>query len=453
MKTLLLIALLPLAAEAQLVMYAVGANNSETIVAASTYNFGQIPLNVASNAQFRVYNTGSAAVSVNVTLGGAGFAIDPLALPYTIPAHSTATETLNMTVHFTPSSTAAFSASLQVGSLSVILLGSGVTAPTLKSVSGCSASFDFGNVVVGNSTTCTFSLQNLNPQAITVPSIVVNGLGFTGPYGVTAPLVLQPGQSASLSVNFTPPGGIPYSGTITIGPQSFSISGAGLSAVIPTPSLQFDSAPAASAQQRTLTMTIPGGSPIAVTGYVNLAFTPSTPVVKDDTSIAFLANGSRVIPFTVSAGATQALLGGLGSATFQTGTTEGIIVFTVTTNAGLAGDPTVKLAIPGSAIIIDSSSASKQRLGFLDIAITGADNTYTAGSMAFTFFDTNGNPIANSSADFTGAFKTYYGGQTGGSAFSMLVAFPVNGSVAGIGSVKVTLSNAATLTTQTLTFP
>jgi hypothetical protein len=451
MKTLLLIALLPFAADAQLAMYSVGANNTETIVA-GTYNFSQIPLNVASSALFRVYNTGSTAVSVNVTLGGAGFTIDPLALPYTIPAHSKANETLNMTVHFTPTSTASFSASLQVGSLSVILLGSGVTAPTLKSVSGCSASFDFGDVVVGNSTTCTFSLQNLNPQAITVPGIVVNGLGFTGPYGVTAPLVLQPGQSASLSVNFTPPGPIPYTGTITIGSQSFSISGAGLSAVIPTPALRFDSAPFASAQQRTLTMTIPGGSPIAATGYVNLAFIPLTNAVKDDTSIAFLANGSRIIPFSVAAGATEALLGGLGSATFQTGTTEGTIVFTVTTNAGLAGDPTVKLAIPGSAIIIDSSSASKQRLGFLDIAITGADNTYTAGSMSFTFFDTNGNSIANSSADFIAAFKTYYGGQTGGSGFTMLVTFPVNGSAAGIGSVKVTLANSAALTTQTLTF-
>ena len=56
-------------------------------------------------------------------------------------------------------------------------------------------------------------------------------------------------------------------------------------------------------------------------------------------------------------------------------------------------------------------------------------------------------------ADFTSAFKTYYGGQTNGSAFVAQVSFPVTGSVASIGSVTVTLINAAgTMSTGSLTF-
>ena len=100
--------------------------------------------------------------------------------------------------------------------------------------------------------------------------------------------------------------------------------------------------------------------------------------------------------------------------------------------------------IGGTQVIVDSTSASKERTGFLDITIVGADNTYSAGMMAFSFFDANGNAIGSAvSGDFTSTFKTYYGGASAGSAFQVLVSFPVVGSVANIGSVKVALTNAA----------
>jgi hypothetical protein len=120
----------------------------------------------------------------------------------------------------------------------------------------------------------------------------------------------------------------------------------------------------------------------------------------------------------------------------------------------MAVDPTTTLTIEGASIIIDSMSASKQRTGFLDIAVTGADNTYSAGAMSFSFFDTNGNAIGNTAnADFTMAFKNYYTGQTAGSAFKLIVSFPVTGSVATIGSVTMTITNAAgTASTGKLTF-
>lgn len=455
MRTLLILALLPAAVEAQLAIYAV-SGGTETVVG-SNYSFGQVALNSASSVQFRIYNTGSTAASVNVVLSGAGFTFTSPLLPYVILPHSTVTQTLNITVSFTPTSTASFSANLQINSLSVILLGSGVTAPTLTSVSGCSTSvpFNFGSVPVNNSATCTFALQNLNPQAVTVASVLINGLGFTGPYGISAPLALQPGQSVSFSVNFTPPGALAYSGTIAIGTQSYAIGGTGQPALLPTPSLQFDSASYASGQQGVLTMTIPGGSPVAATGYVNLTFAPSTAVVKDDSEIVFLANGARTIPFSVSAGATTALLSGQKSATFQTGTTEGTITFTIATAAAMTGTPAApKFDIAGTPVMIDTTSASKEREGFLDITIAGADNTYSAGAMSFSFFDTNGNAIGGAvSSDFTSTFKTYYGGAKAGSAFLALVSFPVVGSVAGIGSVKVTLTNATGVAnTGSLTF-
>jgi hypothetical protein len=455
MKALLVFAMLTAAANAQLVIHAV-TGGTETVVG-SSYDFGQVAIKATSNVQFRIYNNGSTPVAVNVFLSGAGFTFTSPLLPYSIPPNSTVTQTLNITLSFTPTSTAGFSASLQVNGLSVILLGSGVTAPTLSSVSGCSSSvpFNFGSVAVGSSVACTFALQNLNPQAISVASVGVNGLGFAGPYGITAPLVLQPGQSVSFSINFTPPASLSYSGVLAVGTQTYAITGAGQPALLPTPVLQFNAGSYASGQQGVLSMTIPGGSPIAATGYVNLVFAPSTAVVKDDSAIAFLANGARTIPFSVGAGATTVLLGGQNSATFQTGTTEGTITFTITTAVTLTGNsPVQKFTIGGTPVILDTTLASKQRTGFLDITIVGADNTYSAGAMAFSFFDTNGNAIGSAvSSDFTSTFKTYYGGASAGSAFEVIVSFPVVGSVAGIGSVKVTLTNAAgVVNTGSLTF-
>jgi hypothetical protein len=157
----------------------------------------------------------------------------------------------------------------------------------------------------------------------------------------------------------------------------------------------------------------------------------------------------------VSAGATTALLNGQSSATFQTGTTEGTLTFTLSTAAALTGNaPSMKFPIAGAKVMIDSTSASKERTGYLDITIIGADNTYSTGMMSFAFFDTSGNAIGSAeSANFASAFKTYYGGQTAGSAFQALVSFPVVGSVATIGSVTVTLTNAAGVaSTGSLTF-
>lgn len=453
MKAALLIALLPLAAEAQLAIDSV--NGSAETAVGSTYQFGQVALNTTSTVQFRVYNTASAATSVNVSVGGAGFTLTSPSLPYPLPGNSTATQALNFTVSFTPSSTATFSANLQINSTSIILLGSGVAAPTLSAAQGCAgAAFNFGSVPVGQSASCTFTLLNSNPQAVTVASVVVNGLGFAGPFGVSAPFVLQAGQAASFSVQFTPPQALVYSGTLAVGSQSFSLAGTGAVALIPKPALQLDAGTLASGQQRTLTMTIPGGSPTAATGYVNLAFAPSTAVVKDDNEIVFLANGARSIPFSVAAGATQVLLNGQSSAAFQTGTTEGTITFTVSTNAALSGDPTVQFAIPGATVAIDSASASKERTGYLDITITGADNTYSTGQMSFTFLDASGNTIGSASADFSSSFKSYYGNvNSAGSVFTAVVSFPVTGSVANIGSVTATIVNAAgTASTGSLTF-
>ena len=121
----------------------------------------------------------------------------------------------------------------------------------------------------------------------------------------------------------------------------------------------------------------------------------------------------------------------------------------------MTGDPTTRIAIGGAPVIIDSATASKEVLGSLVVTITGADNTYSTSSMSFSIFDTSGNPIGSAvTVNFASAFKNYYATvNAAGSTFVAQVTFPVTGSAANIGTVTVTLTNAAGLAnTGSLTF-
>ena len=123
----------------------------------------------------------------------------------------------------------------------------------------------------------------------------------------------------------------------------------------------------------------------------------------------------------------------------------GRIHFTVSGVAqGLSGDPTTELRIPPATVSIDSATLTA-RPGDLDIMVSGFDNTYSAGSMSFTFYDGSGNAInpGTIQANFAQQFATYFIQSQSGSAFLMRVTFPLSGAIAGIPSVDVTLQNSA----------
>jgi hypothetical protein len=117
------------------------------------------------------------------------------------------------------------------------------------------------------------------------------------------------------------------------------------------------------------------------------------------------------------------------------------------------GDPTTTLIVAPLPIVIESASATR-RANDLNITVLGFDNTYTAGAMSFTFYDTAGGAIGQIPADFSQAFGSFFQGQQSGSAFLMGVTFPVTGNASTIRSVDVTLTNSAGVAhTQRLNFP
>ncbi len=453
--------LLPLSAWAQLAL--VTYDGTAEIPTASLFDYGKIAAGDTKDVRFRARNTGnSLVVLTTLSTSGAGFSlVNPPPTPYTVAPGAF----VEFPVRFLSNLPAAYSANLQVNSISVLLLASAVPVPTLAAATGCTGpdpntrTIDFGSIQKGATGTCALALQNFSAQSLAVAALAVAGGAFGSLQGVRAPLTLLPGERVTFTITFAPVDATTYSGTLHVDSRAFPLTGAAYNPLLPKPALTLDSGSVASAQQRTLKMSLPSGAPFAASGYLNLKFAPATNAVTDDPAVMFIATGARILPFSFRQGDTQVLLNGQTGVVVQTGTTAGTITFFLTpTGFQFDGDPTTAVTIPPAAIAIETAGATS-RANDLDIEVIGYDNTYTAGVMSFTFYDAGGNAINPGviQADFTSAFKSYFSSQSGGSAFLMRVTFPVTGTTAQVKQVKsvdVTLTNSAgAARTQRLSFP
>ncbi len=432
-----------------------------------SYNFGTIGDGQVKDVRFHVKNTNLTLPATNVVIGtpqGAGFTLAAVNGSFgqnTI----TAGGELEFTIRFTPPPNPAlgtYSASLQITSnnptLSVILLASLSPSATVIAFPGCTPSSDggvtFPPATIGTAGLCNFSIQNPNSQALTVTLSLTGDAAFQASRDISGPITLKPNDAFTFAIQFTPScGTVNYNATLTVSGRPYPLTATALTPPLPKPLLIFDTTRVASAEQHTISLSLPSAAVCGANGNLNLAFTGASNDHADDLSVFFLAGSTRTLPFSVKAGETQISINGAPSAVFQTGTTAGTITFSLA-GTQIAGDATTSLTIAPAAIAIETASASNQRLGELDVQIVGFDNTYTAGSMLFTFFDAAGNTIGSPVlADFTPDFKAFYSGATTGSTFLMRVSFPVQGDRSQVSKVQVTLANSAGKTqTGSLTF-
>jgi hypothetical protein len=98
------------------------------------------------------------------------------------------------------------------------------------------SSLAFGTVTIGAKSTIPATVTNSGSASVTISNVSIAGAGF-GATGVSTGQILAPGQSASLSVSFTPSTTTGVTGNVTItsnatnSPTAVSLSGSGLQAV------------------------------------------------------------------------------------------------------------------------------------------------------------------------------------------------------------------------------
>jgi hypothetical protein len=457
-RAAILLMLAPVAVHAQLQLLVLNGAQQTPVASASTFSLGQVAAGASEAFIVRAVNGGAAPIPIvsdTPAISGTGFSITSPATP---PPNIAPGSFLDIYINFAGGPPASYSANFQLNETFVIFVITSVPAATLTVASPCaglgsSNAVSFGNIVESQTEPCTFLLQNLSSQQLTVSSVAVTGTGFLLSQPPATPLNLPAGVSSNFTVTFAPQSAASYSGTVTITTQGltqiFLLTGTAYNPSLPTPMLTFDTNAEQSGQQITLTMTLPTPAPVAASGSVNLKFQPDASVsgiVSGDPTIVFVADGALSVPFSIQQGSAQATFGGQAGAVFQTGTTTGKITFTVTVTSGVqfSGDPTTSIMLAPLPVQVDNAAATAIA-GDLNIQVWGFDNTYSAGEMSFTFYDDTGAAIGSGpvQADFGSAFLNYFTTSTDGGAFAMLVTFPITGNAAEVGSVNVQMTNSA----------
>ncbi len=438
-----------------------GANGSGVLQpnTPNPLNFGNISTSATSIVNITLSNqttapltTPTVALQTGVFLSSA-FTSTASSLPPAIPANSS----VNFSVTFAPGQTGLTTATMSIGQNSYPLAGTGVVVADtdalqisysdstgVRTLPQAATPINFGQVASGNAA-LTFYVTNpsVSFNSITVPSLTATGAGFALASAPAVPVSIQPGQSISFQLVFSPSGTGTYNGTLSIGARQFSITAKGSSSSIPDASFQVDQSPLTSQQQAHLSIQLSAAAPIALIGTLTMQFTPSVSGITDDPAINFLVSNGRQLQVNVASGAQTATYNGQSSLTFQTGTTAGTLTFSLTFPD--KAPMTKSFTIAPATVQITSAAALRQDPNLV-LNLTGYDNTYSVGNLNFTFYDTNGKVIVPNgiSVNAASSFQQFFfnNNQAGG-AFTLQASFPVRGDVTKVGAVAVTMTNSA----------
>ncbi len=232
----------------------------------ASIGFGSVPVGNTSSQSVTISNGGGSNLTItqaNTTV--AGVTLTGTSLPLVIGAGKQAT----FDVIFSPKAAGALSGDISIMSnlssspSTVTLSGTGMAATALLTASASSMSF--GNVAVGKSSSMSVVLTNAGNSNVTVSKSSVSGAPYSAS-GVSAGLILAPGQSATLDVTFSPLAAGSFSGSVTVAsnatnsPDTISFSGSSSQSVSHSVELTWTSSTSAVAGYHVYRSNAPGGS-------------------------------------------------------------------------------------------------------------------------------------------------------------------------------------------------
>jgi len=283
----------------------------------SSASFGSVVTGTSNSQTIKLSNGGTASVTISqATVSGSGFSLTGITVPLTIAAGSSAT----FNVGFTPSAAGSVTGAVSLVSnapnspLAIALSGTGVTATFLLTANPTSLSF--GSVNLGSSAAQTVTLTDTGNSSVSISQISVSGAGF-GTGGLTPPLTLPPGQTATFSVAFAPTlagsvtGSVSVASNATNSPTTIALSGTGVQLIAHSAALTWLPSTSLVAGYNVYRGTVSGGpysklssSLIALTTFTDSAvqsgqtyFYVVTAVDASNVESAYSNEISAIIPF------------------------------------------------------------------------------------------------------------------------------------------------------------
>ncbi len=418
-------------------------DQATSLLAGQTLSFSGVKTGETETLRLRVRNSGNAEGRITaLNIQGAAFQIvDAPFLPIVLATTSTAT----ITVAFRPAQPGPATGRLQVGADVFSLTGNGVgpfltfnyaNGSTTTPVAG-EGTVIFTPTAIGKSAAVRFTIANTGTADALIGSIgVADGNTIYTLAGVPQlPLTLQPGNSASFDVTFTPSRLGVINAILRIDAQAFTLSGLA-TAPPPLPSYRFEgpTGDVDPMQQPSVSLTLAEPYPLNVRGTLTMAFNSN--VFSNDPSAQF-ANGGRTVEFTIPANATRATFPNNASQIrLQTGTVAASLTLTpsFTTEGGVdltpASRPSLQLNVPLGVPRILSVQVTGLAQNTFTVSVTGFAPGRAVTQMEFTFTPAAGVglPASRISVPVEGALSAWYQStqsQQYGSMFTATLPFTV----------------------------
>jgi hypothetical protein len=203
-------------------------------VSPANLSFGSVGTGKSASQMIQLKNSGLANLTITqATASGTGFSVSGITLPLTL----TPGQSASFSAQYAPQTVGNATGSILIVSnapnspASIALSGSGVQA----GLSVTPGSLSFGSVGTGKSATQTIQLTNSGSASLTVSQVAATGTGFSVG-GITLPLAIAPGQSASFSAQYAPQAVGNATGSVSIvsnapnSPATVTLSGSGVQA-------------------------------------------------------------------------------------------------------------------------------------------------------------------------------------------------------------------------------
>jgi len=336
-----------------------GVANGQLAVNPTSQSFGSVAMGSQFNQTVTLTNNGASTVSISqVSATGSGFKLSGVTTPIALNTSQSTT----FTVAFAPQSIAAASGSVMIMSnasnpaLTIPLSGTGVAAGALGS---SPTSLAFGSLQVGNNQALSGIVTNAGGSSVTISQAGISGTGFTLS-GMTTPVTLGAGQSASFGVSFTPQSAGSASGNVMITSNASN----------PTLTIPLSGSGTAAVGQLTVTpSTLVAGSVVVGTsgtasGSLN-ASGASVTVTAASTNNSQFNVGGLALPITIPAGQSAPF-----TVTFSPlvdGAASGALTFTSNAQSSTATETLTGTGTPAPTHTVNlswSASSSPDILGY-----------------------------------------------------------------------------------------